>query len=346
MDLGGAALLQELGLVVQLRTADDGVVDEDEPLVLDEFRDGDELHAGDHIALRLDGRHEGTGPGRRIFDEGAFEGDAGLVGITDRVGRAGVRDTGDHVGVIGGQAVAAGHVLTALVPHGLDGDTLVFGGRIAVVDPQERADLHFIAGFHQYGDAVRGQDVDLPGTYGPIVFITKVQECKGFGGGDVPILLLTDEDGGPSPLVTGHIDALRSHDHQRQRAVDALLRVTDAVDEVLLLIDEGRDQLGGIDHAAAHLHEVGAAVLHDLFGQLVRVVDLTDGRDGIRAVVRADQQRLRLVVGDDADAEVAPHRVDIFFEFRTERRVLDVVDGAVKALLAIHDHTGTSRTQM
>ena len=41
-------------------------------------------------------------------------------------------------------------------------------------------------------------------------------------------------------------------------AVDQLLRVADAGDEVALLIDEGGGQLGGVDLPGAHGHELVA----------------------------------------------------------------------------------------
>ena len=85
------------------------------------------------------------------------------------------------------------------------------------------------------------------------------------------------------------------NDQQRERALDHGLGEHDALDQVLFLVDERRDELGVVHRAGAHGHELRATLLEVLLDELVSVVDDADGRDGEHAVARTDQQRLRVV---------------------------------------------------
>ena len=87
-------------------------------------------------------------------------------------------------------------------------------------------------------------------------------------------------------------------------------------------------------------------MLHDLRDQFIHVIDLADRGDGIRTVVRTDDQGLRLKIGNAADAQVTPHMMNVVIEFGTERRVLNIVDGPVEALFPVHRQTGAARSQV
>ena len=70
-------------------------------------------------------------------------------------------------------------------------------------------------------------------------------------------------------------------------------------------------------------------------------INNADRRDGKGAVLRAHQNRLRLVVGDAADAHGAVHGLRFRSEFGSKRRVLNVVDRLVEAGLGVIDrHAG------
>ena len=105
MDFLCTAGIEEFGGFTKLGAADDGIIDEEQTLALDEIVNGDELHVGNLIADLLIGRHEGTGPGRGVLDERTGEWDALLVGIAYSVGSTGVGDTGNDVDIY---IVAAG----------------------------------------------------------------------------------------------------------------------------------------------------------------------------------------------------------------------------------------------
>ena len=114
------------------------------------------------VTLALAGGHEGPGPGGGVFDEGAGKGDFRLVGVTHRVGDAGVRDAGHNVGADVIFLIPAGQEASALVAHLLHVDPLVGGGGIAVVDPEEGADFHLLPGGTEYFHALWRDEIDLP----------------------------------------------------------------------------------------------------------------------------------------------------------------------------------------
>ena len=65
-------------------------------------------------------------------------------------------------------------------------------------------------------------------------------------------------------------------------------------------------------------------------GDLLQVVNNADRYDGVRAEVRADDERLRLVVADHANPAVALHQLDVVFELRAELRVRNVMNVALE----------------
>ena len=134
--------------MVQLGTADDGVVYKQQLLVLNELGNGNLLHFGHLVADLLVGRHKGAGPGGGIFDEGAGKVGLALVGVADGVGDAGVGNAGHivHIGTLAALFLIPGHDGAVAVAHELHIDPFIVGVGIAVVGPQEGADLHFLAG--------------------------------------------------------------------------------------------------------------------------------------------------------------------------------------------------------
>ena len=104
----------------------------------------DQLHTCDQVSLALGGRHEGTRPGWGIFNEWTGKWNAGFIGVADCMRDTGIRDSGYQIRAYG-LIVTFGKHTTAVVPHFLDVDSFVAGGRITVVNPQERTDFHFLA---------------------------------------------------------------------------------------------------------------------------------------------------------------------------------------------------------
>ena len=340
MDLPGAALVQELRGLPQLGAPDDGVVDEQQAPVLDELVDRDKLHLGNEVPLALHGGHEGAGPGGRVLDKGPGEGDAALVGVADGVGRAGIGHTGHGVGM---GVIPAGQHGAAVIAHLLHADPLVGGGGVAVVHPQEGADFHVLAGLYQGLYALWGDNGNLPGAQLPQGGVAQVQIGKALKGDAVGVLLLAKGHRGAAQLVPGGQNALGRHDKHGHGAVDDLLGILDALDEVLLLVDDRGHQLRGVHIAAAHLQKVGVPAFEQLLHNLVGVVDFAHGHNGVGAMVRPHNQGLGLVVGDAPNAQMALHAGHVLVELGAEGRVFNVVDGAVKALCrVVNRHAGTA----
>ena len=108
MDLGGPELAQHphegpLGVA-----ADDRVVDDDQPLALDDVAQRVELEPDAELADRLRRLDEGP-PDVGVLHQTVAERDAALLGVADGGGRARLRHRDDQVGldrVLPGQAAA------------------------------------------------------------------------------------------------------------------------------------------------------------------------------------------------------------------------------------------------
>ena len=251
-------------------------------------------------------RHKGARPGGRVLDERARIGDAGFICVADRVRDAGIRDAGDRIGADVVALVALCEQAAAAVAHFFDADALVGGGRIAVIDPQEGADLHLFARGDERADVFGIEHDDLTRPELAVILIPEVEVGEAFEARAEAVRLFAEDDRCAAELIARGVDALRREDQHGERTVHNFLRVADTLDEVFLLVDDGGDKLRRVDFAVLHLEEMRAAA-DDLFEDLLGVVDLADRRYGEGAVLRAHQNRLCLVVGDAADAHRAVH---------------------------------------
>ena len=337
------ALIQEFRRLAQLGAAHDGVVNEKQALVADQGFDRNQLHARNEIALRLTRRHERARPCGRVFDERAGKGNAGTVGIADGMRRAGIRHTGHQ---IAGDIVAIGKLFAAVVTHLLHVHTLIGGSGIAVVHPEERADLHSVARLHKLLHALCRDAHNLAGAKFPCMRIAKVHIGKVFKGDAVCPLFFADGERCTAPFVAGRIDAVFREQHNRHGAVHALLHVLQPFHNGILLADERSHQFRGVDTAAAHFEKVGAAVLIYRADQILFVVHLADGGDGKAAQVRLYEKRLGIAVRNAADAHGALQFLNVALKLRAERGVFDVVYGTAEPIRPVNGHTTALRPQM
>ena len=279
-----------------------------------------------------------------IFDKGSCKGDAGTVGITDGIGCAAVGNTGN---IIDGACNAFLHVivgqdLAALITHGFYGNALVMGVGIAVVGPQEGTDALLALGRLHLLDAFGGDTDDLAGAAVAVMIKACLLVSKALDGNGITVIILTDQNGQTAIEVARRIEAILGQYQHGHRAVDHALGKTDTLSDGVLLIDEGSDQLGGVDLAAAQL-QIVVVLVEDQLSQRILVVDLADRAEGKAAQVAADQQRLGFKIGDTGDTNAAAHLIDIFFKLGAERRVFDVVDLSLEAdLTIIHGHTAAA----
>ena len=89
-----------------------------------------------------------------------------------------------------------------------------------------------------------------------------------------------------------------------------------------------------------------AVLIQYLFRELVDIVDASDCRDGVRAMMRTDDQRLGLVIRDTADSHVALHFLKIALEFRPERTALYIVNCTVKSVFSVDCHARPACSEM
>jgi len=151
------------------------------------------------------------------------------------VGDARVGDPGDHINL---DVVGPRQSRAAAVADLFDVDALIAARRIAVIDPEKRADLHLVAGLHQGLIAVAADEDDLARSEigGSLkAEVGKGAALDGDGGG---VGAAADEDRGAPEPVAGGIDPRRSQDQDRAGAFDHLLCLTDARGIGLFLIDE------------------------------------------------------------------------------------------------------------
>ena len=142
----------------------------------------------------------------------------------------------------------------------------------------------------------------------------------------------------PAVAVTCGVDSVFRHNKECQRTFDDFLCISDAFNERVFLIYDSRDKLGRIDVSAAHLQEMRVAVCKNQFCDFVNIVDPAYRRNSICSKVRANHQRLRLIIGDAADSNVSAHFQNVFIELGSEICCLYVVDRAVEAFLNIICH--------
>ena len=259
------------------------------------------------------------------------------------MGDTGIRNAGHGVRTC---VVPLGHLFAAAVAHLLHVDSFVGAGGITVVDPQERADLHILAGSRRSSYLFRGDDDNLSGAQLFVILIAQIQIGIAFKSNAVSIFLFADDDRGPAHTVSGRIDPLGRHQHQRHGTVDDFLGIPDAVDQIFFLIDNGSDQFCGINIPSAHFQKMSIAVLIDQIGDFFCVVDFANGGDGVGTVVRADDQGLRFIIGDTTDTHIPFHLPHIFVKFGAKRCVFYIVNRAVKAVFAVYRHAASPCTKV
>ena len=264
-----------------------------------------------------------------------------MIGIAHGVRHAGIRHAGDevHVGHAAALGLVARHDRAVAIAHQLDVHALVVGVRIAVIGPQKGADLHLLARRRERFKAARVQADDLAGSKLVGVLIVELVVGEGFKRDAVAVLALPDQHREASHAVSCCNELpLLGQKQDRHGAVDSLLRVENAGDKVILLIDERGGQLRDIHAAAAQRQKLLALVGEVVVHQLVGVVDDADRHDGVQAQMGAHEQRLRVAVADAAEPRVAAEVREVPLKLRPKGRIFNVVYLALEALLLVKEH--------
>lgn len=275
-----AGAIEELDRFAQLRTAHDGVVHEQELLVLDELGHRDLLELRHLVAHVLVLRHERTLPGGRVLDERAAERSLALGRVADGMRCARIGDS-CHVVELGDAhlfGLVARHDRAVAVTHDLDIHAFVGGRGIAIVGPEEGADLHVFASGRERFVAISRDVHDLGGAQFVDRFVIDLLVGERLEGRAIAFVILADEHRqAAEPIARGDDVALFGHEQQRHGAFDLFLHVLDARNEIVFLIDERCDQFGLVHFARAHGHELVAMIGEVLFDERVGVVDHAAG---------------------------------------------------------------------
>ena len=219
-----------------------------------------------------------------------------------------------------------------------------------VVDVEERAEPLRRARLLQRLDAALRDLHDLSGAEVADVLVAEVRERARLERRREAALLAPDHDGRAAPAVArGVEDVVRRQQQDRDRALDDLLHVADALDDRVLRVDERGDDLRLHDLAGLQRGEVRRVALDEALHERVGVRDEADRDDRVAPEVREKDVRLVVGVADDADAGVGLHRVvarEVVAEARAERRVGDVVDRAVEDAARPERHAAAVRAEV
>ena len=334
------------GLLAELCTAHDGVVAEHETAVADKSRHRNELHGSHMFALALVLRHKGAGPRGRVLHERAGELHAGLVRVTEGVRRTGVRNTASGIGL--GRSALRKSGATAIARH-FHIAAFVARGRVTVVDPEERADSHLLARLHK-ANVLFGSELDhLARAQIAHVLKTQVGERTALLHGNHRAFLAAKDYRRTAPLVAARIETAGAIDEQyRAAALHLLVHVLETVDDGSLRGDERGDNFRRADHSArGGILELHAVVVEELVLQFLDVRNETHRHDGERPELGTHHQRLRVGVRDNADTDIARKTGNVVFELAAERRILDVVNGAVEVSVRLQDgHTAAMGSEV
>ncbi len=180
------------------------------------------------------------------------------------------------------------------------------------------------------------------------MLVAQVQERATLLQGDARRLLASDDDRRAAVAVARGVERAVFGDQQNgTAAADLFLHVAQALHERIPRGDHRRNDFRRAHHAARRrILQLGAVRVEKLLLEFLDVRDQTHRHDGEHPELRADHERLRVGVRNDADARVAGEPRGVFLQLRAERRVLDVVDGALEARRAQHRQTAPVRAEV
>ena len=161
MDFFCPTIVKKFCCLTKLSSAHNGVIDQKETLVFDQRLYRDQFHAGNQISLFLILRHKRTRPSRCIFDKRTGKWNTGFIGIADGMGNSGIWNSCDNIWSDIVKCITFCKHSTAFVTHFFYIDAFVGRGRVSIVNPKERTDLHIFFWFTDSLDTIRCDVNDL-----------------------------------------------------------------------------------------------------------------------------------------------------------------------------------------
>ena len=131
--------------------------------------------------------------------------------------------------------------------------------------------------FGKLSDSVGIDFYNFAGTKLHFVGVAKLLVCERFKGNGISVLAFTDENRDASKLITSGNDCTLARENENGHcAVDKRLRVFDSVGEGILLVNECRNKLGGVNPTARHSVKVTARLSEASVDKLLGVVNHTN----------------------------------------------------------------------
>ena len=268
------------------------------------------------------------------------------MGVAERVRGAAVGHAAHAVSLH--RITAREEPATAVTRH-LDVAALVGRGRITVVDPEEGADGHRVAGLHHGADAVGLHFNDFARAKILQMIIAKVRQRAGLLHRNHRALTLTDDHRRAAITVAHRVErAIPRHEKQRETALDQLLDALEPVDDRILRRDDRRDELRlPKSTGRRRILQLGVAVVEELLLEGLHIGDKTHRHERIDTKMRLHHQRLRIRIGDDTETHVAAETGEVRLKLGPERRVLNVVNGSQELPARLkHRHATAVGSQM
>ena len=164
--------------------------------------------------------------------------------------------------------------------------------------------------------------------------------------GAVSGILLSDGQRRTSQLIPHAENSPLGHNQHAHGTLNHVLCMADAVNHILLLVNQGCHQFRGIDVSIPHFHELGRSVIEQLLQQFRLIADFSNGGDGKGSVVGTHRQRLRFIIRNGSHAHVALHSRYIGIEFRSKRSIFNIMNCPIKSILSVHYQSAASGSQM
>ena len=317
MNLLSTIVIEEFCCLTKLGTSYDRVVDHKEAFIFDQFMYWDQLHSGDKISLALLGRHKRSWPCGRIFNKRTGKRHTRAVSIADGMCNTGIRYSCNQIR-IHFSGISSCQNITAFVTHFLYIYSLISGGWISIIYPEERTDSHLVSWLLQNLCALRGDKINLSRSQLFQVFIAKINVGMTFKRSTTCIFLFADYKRSSSITVACCVNALPCHKKKGHRALDHFLGIADSLNNTVFLIDQRCSYLCRIHTATAHLQKMGMPVFEAFLYQSFYIIDLAYCCNCKISQMGAHQKRLRFIVRNTAYSKIAFHLCHIFVKFGTE----------------------------
>ena len=168
--------------------------------------------------------------------------------------------------------------------------------------------------------------------------ISQIQTGKAFKGDTERPFFFPNGNGGSAITVSGRINSFGGHNQYGHRTFNDFLRILNALHQVVLLIQNRRHQLRGIDISAAHLKEMRVPFGEQFLCQKVRIINSAHSGNGIGSMVRTHHQRLGFIIRYTANPDTSPHFNHFFVKFCAKRRILNIMNRPVKSAFPVVNH--------